>query len=53
VIARGDIFSVQNVLPYKILLLEGQDGKVWKNHEQILHHVTFRVQMVKWIQPWQ
>jgi hypothetical protein len=41
------------VLPYKVLLLEGQDGKVWKNHEQIVHHVTFHVQMVKWIQPWQ
>ncbi len=52
-IARGVILSVQKVLPYKVLLLEGQDGIVWKNHEQIVHHVTFHVRMVKWIQPWQ
>jgi hypothetical protein len=32
VTARCVIISVQKVLPFGVLLLEGQDGQTWKDH---------------------
>jgi hypothetical protein len=43
------ILRVREVLGSRVLLLEGRDGKFWKDHTRIAHRVTYYTLMGRYI----